>query len=154
MPKFPTLLPGFWTCCSSGVWPWAGKQGTNERKQYLVYVTKFLLLIPDIFYYRGYLAIAQPGMGREKGLWIRFLWHVVDWPQLELGQDHSLTDFSGCWLPYLAHIPRAKLIARFGVYLRIKFFLRVKLAEAEQLLLSCRAWCRVHLPETLQGCFS
>lgn len=64
-------------------------------------------------YYRGYWAVAQPGMGREKGLWIHFLWHVEDWPQLMLGEDHNLTDFSGVWLPYLAHIPWTKLIARY-----------------------------------------
>lgn len=93
----------------------------------------------------------MPGMDREKSLWICFLWHVIDWPQLELGQGNNLTDFSGCWLPYLLHIPQAKQIDRFGVNVKINLFLGVRLAETEQLLLSCGAWCRVHLPEILQG---
>lgn len=78
----------------------------------------------------------MPGMGREKSLWICFLRHVIDWPQLELGQGNNLTDFSGCQLPYLVHIPRAKQIDRFGVNVKINLFLGVRLAETEQLFLS------------------
>lgn len=63
----------------------------------------------------------------------------MDCPQLELDRDNSLTNFLGCWLMYRAYIPRVKLTDRFGVNLRINFFVGVRLAETEQLLLSCGA---------------
>lgn len=82
---------------------------------------------------------------------IRFLWHVIGLATIRAGQDHSLTNLSGCWLQYLAHLPRAKLIVRFGVYLRVKFFLHVRLAEAEQLFISYRTWGWVHLQKFSRG---